>query len=308
MKEIIRTIFLFSLLTNSLLSQDNYENGYYINNSNDTIFASILYKEWKTNPKSISIIEENDISKQNIQLHDINEFTVFNKVKFVKKTIEIDRSNQNLEQLSNNRNPEFITETILLKVIVEGETNLYYYNKGNTIKYFYDSPNLSTQQLIYKLYRKDNQVIKNSYFKQQLLNSFQCDELGKKDFEKLKYSLTHLSEIFLKYNKCRNSSYVDYSQSSNKGQLNIYSTFGIRNSNLDFSNNDTSLRNKVFKSNSEYSLGIYFEYILPFRNGRWTVFIEPTYHKYSNDGIIEYQILTNDTISVNYKTIELPIV
>ena len=139
-------LFLTVLLSFNSYSQISFEKGYYINNNNQKTNCLIKNIDWKNNPTEFEYkLYENSESKEtNIKL--IKEFGIDNISKYVRNTVNIDRSRETINNLSNDRNPIFKEEEVFLKVLVEGKANLYQYDDGNLRKYFYNKENSNIEQ------------------------------------------------------------------------------------------------------------------------------------------------------------------
>ena len=118
-------LFLIAFLS---FAQNKFESGYYIDNSGVKTECLIKNYDWKNNPKNIETktnLEDNVTTTKSIE--EINEFAITGKSKFVKATVNIDESSQNLVTLTNSPSPKFVEKTVLLKVLVQGNSNLYYF-------------------------------------------------------------------------------------------------------------------------------------------------------------------------------------
>ena len=54
-----------------------------------------------------------------------------------------------------------------------------------------------------------------------------------------------------------------------------------------------------------YQWGIEIEYILPFKNNKWSVIIEPTFNNFSSNAVSTDRV--PEMVDLNYKTFELPV-
>lgn len=180
---------LILILKINCYAQIKFEKGYFINNSGERIECLIQNLDWKNNPskflyktKGSSLEKENSISTT-------KEFGVYNISKYIRAKIDIDRSNNSINNLTNERRPIFKTETLFLKVLVEGQNNLYSYAKKNLNRFFYSAKNnTSIKQLIYKKFKfRNNKIGKNNRYKQQLIEVINCENISSKTVENIKY-------------------------------------------------------------------------------------------------------------------------
>lgn len=296
------TLILFFALTTQ--AQITYEKGYFINNNNTKTACLIKNLDWKNNPTEFEykLEETGNSKKQNI--NDIKEFGVYSISKYKRFTVKMDTSAIHLEELSTLRNPQFKELTIFLKTLIEGKANLYFFQDGNTRKYFFDSDNHSIQELIYKQFRSSyNKFGINELYKLQLSTYLKCDGITKEQIKKINYNKSELIKFFKKYNLCENSEIVNYNANDKKRDLfNLRIRPGITYSSLDISNSLKSQHAIDYDSEIGFRFGIEIESILPFNKNKWSIFVEPTYQYYktsseSNSGLSE----------VDYSSVEIPL-
>ena len=308
---IMKNDFLFIIIlffSVPLISQDYYENGFYINPELDTIHVLIKNEDWLSNPKGITIKETNTSKAEFLSTNNFIQFQIPDKVKYIKRTLNVDLQKHILSNLSTNRNPNFIEREILLKVLIQGKASIYSYVDGNNQIFFFQINNEPINQLIYKPFQKEAGIVEyNNYYRQQLLNSLDCDELEISDFKKLKYTSADLVSIVKVYNASYNSAIVDFSSASNQSVLNFYLVGGLRLAQFSISNVLSSMKDNSFNSKFVGTIGLKLEGVLPFRNGNWSIFLEPTYHKYETTDVIENQFLGNNTINVRNNSVEIPL-
>ena len=146
-------------------SQIKYEAGYYIDNSGNITNCLIKNTDWKNNPKEFTYKLSTNSEPQKGKIEDVSEFSVINKFKFKRYSVDIDKSSDNLNDMGYNRAAEFKSEQLFLKTLFEGKANLYFYEGQNLFRYFYSVDNSNAKQLIYKRYLDaESRVTKNNEF------------------------------------------------------------------------------------------------------------------------------------------------
>ncbi|EZH71911.1 hypothetical protein ATO12_04650 [Aquimarina atlantica] len=321
-------LFLLMILSLTTYAQIKFEQGYFIDNNGTKTECFIKNVDWHDNPSQIQYKMSEDAKVKMGYIRNIKEFGV-SDLKYVRATVNIDMSSEELNHLSANKNPEFKEATLFLKHIVQGEANLYQYEEGNLIRYFYQVGDKDIQQLIYKTYRvtqeivngvrkeRTNKIDKNNRYKQQLWTDVKCDNIKESDAVKTNYKKNSLVKYFVKYNECKDPSFVNTRKQEDRDLFNLTIRPGINFSslkpNIDESNFviDNSSRDiGDFEDKSGLRFGIEAEFILPFNKNKWGIFIEPTYQSYKSELVIEYInfLGTNTrTYTVDYKSIELPV-
>lgn len=300
MKHLI--LVLAIILNLNSYAQISFEKGYYIDNDDKKIECLIKNMDWENNPDNFLYKLSINDDPQKATLENIKEFGIYDVSKYVRATCEIDRSKDEISKLSTIRTPEFNTEQLFLKVLVEGNSTLFTYHEGNLKRFFFAIQNSQPEQLIYKLYRNDQGDIgKNFTFRQQLLNSLQCDESLKGRIENLDYSQGSLIKIFNKHNACAGGDTKIPSQKEKRGVFNLWIRPRLTLSSLSASRESgNSSLDFQFENKIKPSLGIEAEIILPFNKNKWSIIVEPTYQSYAGS-------IPSEPIKADFQAIELPI-
>ncbi len=313
-KQILIALLLLIGLTGQ--AQIKFENGYFITNAGEKVECLIKNTDWKNNPTQFEYKTSEDSESKTETIRTIKEFGIIGVSKYQKHQVNIDKSSEEINNLSTGRNPEFQIATVFLKVLVEGKANLYLYQDKTLRKFFFKTEDKPIEQLIYKSYKvSPSEIGKNTRYKQQLLNALKCDNISLKKIEALKYYKSQLINLFVDYNTCSNpdAETVVFDKNQNEDSFNLTIRPRMNIASLKFEEQNSTLRVYDFGSQQNFSLGIEAEYILPFNKGKWGLFIEPTYQYFQSDAEI---VLQNQSFSgnsrvlsakIDYKSIELPI-
>ncbi len=307
-----KKLLVIALITISCVgsySQIIFENGYFINESNNKIECLIKNIDWKKNPTEIEYkLSQND-TVQIASIQTVKEFGIYNVSKYIRAITNIDRSSDQIDKMNSERNPNFREELLFLKVLIEGQASLFLYIDGNLTRLFYKLNDSEIHQLVYKRYLINDKISENSYFKQQLFLQLKCEEIGLNDIERIRYSKRDLEKLFIKYNECISSNYVNYEPKQKKDLFNLTIRPGINYSSLEIQNSMTGLKDTDFGGNIGIRFGIETEFILPYNKNKWGIIIEPTYQYYKSEQSEEANNISGGIIvsKVDYKSIELPV-
>lgn len=276
-------ILLSSFLT---FSQVKFEKGYFISNNGIKTECLIKNIEWNYNPSEFTYKIEGSEKSKIASISNAKEFGIYNIFKYSRFTVKIDRSKQNLQTLSYNRAPEWSEESLFLKQLVDGGAKLYQYKKSALNKFFYSIDNSNIEQLIYKVYKTNNEnVAKNLTYINQLHKKVNCNNYTIEKIKKTNYNQSDLIKYFEHYNYCKNpKKQKETSFKINKGDFNLKLTPGVNFSSLSISNDEIS-QNKYnidYGSNVTFRVGIEAEYVLPYNKNKWSLFIEPAYTYYKS--------------------------
>jgi hypothetical protein len=297
------SFILISILSSNIYSQISFEQGYYIDNSGQKINCQIKNIDWDSNPTEFEYRLSIDDESKTATIKSAKGFGIDNISKYIRSTLDIDRSAENINNLSYDRKPIFKEETLFLKVLVEGKANLYEYKDGNLTRYFYNKESSSIEQLVYKSYKTENNKIgKNNRFKNQLWNDLKCSSFKINMANNLKYQKNELIDYFAKYNECNNGAYINYEEKQKKDLFNLSFRPGVNISTLSIQNSVSNSRNTDFGSELAFRFGIEAEFIMPFNKNKLALIIEPTYQYFNSE-----KEITNQNVKAEYTSIELPI-
>ena len=314
MKNIVSIILFLIIIGFEAYAQVMLEPGYMITDSNEIIACSIKNMEWRTNPSEIKVkmTEDGEIITKGIE--DIKEFGINGSYRYIRARVQMDKSGENLNTMSQERNPVFQEELVFLSYLVEGGASLFLYKELGLTRYFYSTEESEIKQLVYKKYQaydKSNKLIAkyNNQFRQQLLNDFRHLDISASDIKDLQYKKKDLVSFFKKVNNRKNAEYIDYTKRNEKILINLTLRPGINISNLEIWNTVLNARREKFDQVNSIRFGTEAEIVLPFNKNKWAILTEPTYQYYKTEKVEE-----NDNISggmvlskVNYQSFELPL-
>jgi len=113
-------LFFFEVYS---FSQIEYNLGYYIDNYGKRNECLIENFDWKNNPKGISFkMEQSDFPKET-NILSIKEFEIYNFSKYIRAYTKIDRSSQDINKLSSDKNPVLNDEISSLRSVFFSDEN-----------------------------------------------------------------------------------------------------------------------------------------------------------------------------------------
>lgn len=304
--------FLFIILTFNCYSQITFEEGYFINNKGEKTDCLIKNLDWKNNPTEFKFILSKDATPETLKLKSVKEFGIYGISKFVRFTVKVDISSENISHLSKQKDPIYEEQQLFLKVLVEGKANLYKYQNKTFKRYFYNNQDSEVKQLIFKTYQVSKKKIsKNNWYKHQLFSNLKYKDLTQSQIKKVDYNKKDLVDFFIKYNEKNNSEYLNLAVKQEKKLFNLNLRPGLNHSSLTIRNGSAEGRNIDFDTKLAFRFGIEAEFILPYNKNKWAVLIEPTYQYYKSEKETVFaETLTHAStanVEVDYSSIELPI-
>jgi len=301
-----KTNFLFFLLflfTSSSFGQIKFERGYFIDNDNTKTECLIKNNDWKNNPAEFQYkLSENDDSKTG-DVKGVKEFGIFGYSKYVRFNTEIDRSSEEVNNLTYIKDPIWSKEQLFLKILIGGKASLYSYVDGNLQRFFYSTNDSFAKQLIYKQYLQgDDEIATNFKFRQQLWVDVKCSTTKKTIIESIDYRQKELEKYFKNYNECLGDTVVVPYTKKSRNLFNLKISPGINYSSLTVKGSSFKNSSTVFSNTYNFRIGLEAEYILPINMNKWGIMIEPTYQTFHSESKTDFEHWT-----VNYNYFELPI-
>lgn len=303
---------LTAVFTLNCYAQISFQQGYFIDDDNQRTACLIKNVDWKNNPTEFEYkLSETDKS-QKADITSVQEFGLDNFSKYIRATVNLERSRDNINELSNDRNLVFEEEVLFLKVLIEGKASLYQYQEYKVSKYFYSVENSSIEQLIFKKYLVNGTKIGvNNGFRGQIWNDLPCPAFERTDIERLQYLKKELVRIFIEYNECQAVDFINYETKKQRELLNIAIRPRLNRSSMTTQNSILIPGNRIeFESKVGIGVGIEAEFILPFNKDTWAFIIEPTYQQFSSTGVAtDLSTIFGGELrtTFDYRSIEVPI-
>ncbi len=313
MKISILKLFLltfFLAITSISNAQINFERAYYIDNSNTKIEGFIQNIEWLDNPTEIKFKSNEQSESKTITIDNIKEFGIVDGAVYSRFDVKIDKSSDDLGNLSEMRSPDFENETLLLKKIIEGKASLYYYSGYGIVRFFYTLDDTPIKPLVYKRFQNSGTEIRvNELYKQDLKTYLTCSTIPENRYKNLKYKLSSFISFFEAYNECSGSKSIVYNQVSKRTSLDknfrLRLKAGARNNSFSFESTG-GVTTGEFSDKIGVQVGIEGEFIFQFNRNKWSALIEATYFDYSDED--RFRISTIDqNVAVEYSAVELGI-
>jgi len=301
---------LIAILSLNCYSQISFEKGYYINNSNQKTDCLIKNIDWKNNPTEFKYRLSENSEPKDITIKTVKEFGVYNISKYIRRTVNIDRSSKITMKLSTDKKPVFKEEELFLRVLVESKYNLYEYVDGIVSRYFYSKENSAIEQLVFKKYKTiDNKIGENNRFRQQLWVDLKCENFKKSKIKSLGYNKNDLVQFFTDYNECHNRELTYFEPKPKRDLFNLTFRPRLNSSSLSIQNSIYKSRNTDFENKTGFEFGLEFEFILPYNKNKWGIAIEPTYRKFKSEKTkVENRVFGGIlTTNVDYNLMEIPV-
>ncbi len=230
MKKYYTFFLIFFLIATFSELKAQFVPGYIVTLKGDTVevvFSDKVlnkhFKEIKCKKNLLSLAEEtySATAIKGFYLSQSNEY-------FYSKTIVIDKKSIELTQLESDPKPKNVTETVFVKLLVQGEANLYSYQDENAKKHFlFSKKNTPIQELIYLKYFTTQGIFRViETYKLQLDTSLVGCKKNKTAF--LDFEESKLKHVFEQYNVCFSND-ISYIQESGKPKIAFKALVGFGN-------------------------------------------------------------------------------
>jgi hypothetical protein len=302
MKKTSILFLVFTLNFSGLFAQETYQNGYYVDNNGQKNEVLINNLDWKNNPKDFSFKVNGSSDSEKKEISEVVEFGIGKELKFVRAVVEIDKSSNLDSFLSSTRNPDNVSETLFLKVLVEGKAVLYQYEEKNLIRFFYSLDGSDPKQLVHKRYQTPQGIAENKLYVNQLKTELNYSVLSEEDLGKVRYQANSLKDYFVKYNTHYNSTPTIFSKTKTQKPFHLYVRSGLIFSN--FSVEKVSPNQVLYPFENPVGLhtGLQLEYLLPYRHQSWALLFEVNYQNLSSVGTEN-----PETRVLDFRAIEFPL-
>ncbi|WP_299226512.1 hypothetical protein [uncultured Psychroserpens sp.] len=289
------SILIFTIFTQSLFSQINFQKGYIIKDNKEKISCYIKNEGWDNSPKTIKYKLTNSSTIEVVETKSIFEFGIEDIVRYRTIKTKID--------VSKSKEIRLNSIELLAKVIIEGEAILYYNNDNDQEKYFYSVNDSEIRQLIRKEYFDDEELKYNNDYLVKLNSDVKC--ITESNFVRIKFNLSSLKNYFLEYNTCKNIENVYVSKARRvkarfKGHLGL--NFSALDMEFSFNRNDFLDRSLSFKNEISPVIGFEGEFLLPTNNYKFSLNASAFYKSFKAEAFNEK---TAEDFEVDLQSIQI---
>jgi hypothetical protein len=288
-KPYLFTLFCLFSLTISLQSQENFESGYLLTNTGDTLRGLIDYRNWENNPKLISFKKNISDATQSFVPLSIKGFGV-EETFYQSAIVQAKIWALNSSNLTYDKNFETKLDTVFLEALVSGLKSLYLLKKVNITDQFYIKQGENYDLLVFNTYirlqnEKDIVSENNKYTGQLTIYLQDCANI-QSNLKGIKYAKSSLEKLFLNYYKCtQNKQY--FQNTADKITRKFGVLVGLSASTVDFQSGYKEyayLANANFSTSVRPFLGAYWEIDIFRKNKKWTLPVEAALTSYSING------------------------
>ena len=257
MKRLSFLFFSCIAITLSSIAQRNFVNGYVVLSNNDTVKGFIDYRNWEKNPSRI-IFKNSDAEREQVfTTNEIIGFAVDGFDRYRRAVVQMDMNPIDLRDLSENAADITVTDTVFLRILVDGNRfNLYEFVNFKP-HYFIKSASGEIEELTYtvKLSSSTGTLEINNGFQVQLRKILSSISASNDKFSKtyqLKYEARSLAPFVASLNDPQ-SVFISHDAKKSKNEIKFFAGGGVAIGKLGFSGPDASLNSLVFKTSVSFA-------------------------------------------------------
>lgn len=296
-------------LTTSAQAQTNFLPGYFINKQNEKVECLIKNTDSRFAPKSIEYKIDAEAVTKKISTDSLAILEIFDKWKYQRFTTKIDVSKEKNTELTRSKEPEFEERNLLLKVLNEGDINLYALEDGRLSLFFVKEKTNAIEQLIYKEYMDEQRILrKNQLYKSQLSNYLKNGSVSNSDIANINYNKKELMDLIGKHNQHSGNDNIVY-EKVEKGVASIALKAGANIIRSGVSEASAKEYLTDFGTKLNLRAGIEIEYLLPYNNYKWALVSDPAISIYQAQNEEQVSFISDGVVksAIKYNAIELPL-
>ncbi len=271
-------------------SQTNYQPGYAITTSGDTLNGLIDYRNWEKNPERISFKSVENAPEQVLGLMEIQGFSVADE-SYVKATVKVEVSPFKTNDLKEEKEFNFKNATAFLRAIVTGPKSLFYLkdNEGRVCMYIKEGGEYVL--LEYKKYLKKvdgkRLITQNQKYVGQLNLYLQdCPEMSAK-LSGIEYDPKSIEKRFRIYYECTLEE-MDYFRKPDRAKSEWRVVAGAVMTTLKINANNTPLLAEAdYDPSLSFAAGVSYDIFITRGQQRWSAYLEFLLTNYNIKGRYE---------------------
>ena len=281
---------LFLLFTPSkFFAQNGFLSGLLVTATGDTLHGLIRHQDLMVNGKNVSFKDNAAAPARNFGPLEARWFFVDGQW-FAGKVVWLDRSPVQAGQLTYSNAPVLQRDTLFLRAPVLGRANLFYVLDANNKPHFLiGKDSVEAEELVLRKYlvrdQGQDRAVTLEKYKGQLGYYFADCPAVKENIDGTTYQLNSMIRLFGRYNYCA-AGKVDFVVSAEKSRIHLQlillggATFSQLNVDAP---SDSPLSQGSFGISTRPALGLGLNFVFPWNNNRWSVYLETVTRSLSAD-------------------------
>ena len=272
---------LFAILPSILFAQSNYQPGYVVKSTGDTVKGYIDYREWDQTPKSFKFsLDKSGSSIQLIGPKDVTCFGINGIEEYVSYSGNISADRNKFPDIPGNLDTTKVQATLFLKVIVQGDyLSLYSQNDEIKTRFFVaESKSLPVELKYHQYYDAEHNTVERAFYRGQIIFYINKYKPGNNQFleaaRNLQFEETSLAKMVSKINE------INYSSkriTGKKANVRFFIGAGAKYDKMFF--HEPAFQVETNSGSYFYNIKSYSKYISPEINFGLDMFLNPNVQK-----------------------------
>lgn len=306
---ILSSVILFIPLHGN--AKSNFEEGYMISNTGDTISGWIDFRDWNTGPFIIEFKSDLSLPALKLNAHTIQEFSVHG---FHYKSIHVDMdiTSDNPATLPVGPMRKLWDDKIFARVYIQSDEglNLYYHADENDKKHFFcgmaDSV-VELRKIIYLDTANLTKMIINEWLVTLVHLTAGCPFAL--DHTSSEFTLESIINAVIAYNECMDFEFMNYLDEGEKKSLFGLSA-GVSSAKIIYHSDigGEYYSTADYSSGPGFTAGFFYDFDLPHRRETWWISTNFFIHKFHCTGLDESEnSLTTQHTEIDFNQIDFKI-
>jgi hypothetical protein len=278
-----------------LFAQSNLKPGLLVTKANDTIHGFIDYRNWANNPEKVEFYRSMGDKATVYFPKDIQCFSVSGET-YLSAVVTIDNSPFKTENLKEESDFNYITDTVFLLNLINGEKSLYYYKDIKDKEHFFIMNNSAIELLLYKCYLKRDivgnlSIFQNKKYVGQLSIYLKDCSTIQGRMANLKYNRMNLVKLFLYYYSCSKKKMVSQNKAFSKPyEFGVLA--GLSLTKLKFFTGMDYFLKAQYPLSKNVSAGLFYNIVFPRNFGQMSINNELLYYSYKTQSFYNKAVTT----------------
>lgn len=273
--------------------QDNFQTGYLLAQSGDTIRGYINDLNWRKSPVGIEFRPTLEAQSELLDPTKIGGFSVGGEI-YTSAIVEKEESSENLANLEYDADLNIRIDTVFLQLLVQGKLSLYYHQDEIDLKNYYmrtanDQWTLLGHKKYYQLKEGKTILAENRQYLGQLRNQMQDCSTMIGSLNETTYTQKSLTDLFLQYLECVGAD-IGYYHKPAKIRLQAGIFAGITATSFQFKGGAGSSLSSLelidFPISTGLSGGAYLEIVFPRNREKLSLVNELYYNAFQTTGTV----------------------
>ncbi|MFB6318841.1 hypothetical protein [Saccharicrinis sp. FJH54] len=278
-----RLSLLIFLLGITVSAQNIYKSGFYILNNGKRVNCLIKESDLKNTPESFNYKLSASSYTHRLVVDSVKDVQITDGIRY--KWVDISVNNLQSDRL-------------FLNVLVSGKGSLYKYDNGKSVEYYFQIKDSTALYL-----PPPENGNKQPEFITILKNNLSCNDLIDADYSGLTYSDGKLMTLFIRYNVCQQSGYVNIRNKKEYDFFNLYIKPGFSYQSLQVVYMREDMPFSIhFGHKPTWRFGLEAEFNMNIINNRTALIIDPSFNYFQAEKV-ENSIYSN----VHYTSVEIPL-